>query len=233
MKIALIGDGKMGRAIAPLAVARGHTITVTLGASDNANGQGVSRESLGTPDVAIEFTEPASAAANVRACARAGVPVVVGTTGWYDELDAVIAEVRKFGGAMFWAPNFSVGVAVLSAAIEAASAALRGVPGFDVHLVETHHAAKKDRPSGTAASLAQIAQRGLGREVPITSVRTGHVPGTHELVIDAAFEQLRLVHEARDRRVFADGAISAAEWLQGRTGVFTMSDVLRHKEDAR
>ena len=233
MKIALIGGGKMGRAIEPLAIARGHTITATLHEKDNANGNGISRETLGNPDVAIEFTEPAAAAANVRACARAGVPVVVGTTGWYDELDAVIDEVRNVDGAMFWAPNFSVGVAVLSAAIEAASAALRGVPGFDIHLVETHHAAKKDRPSGTAASLAKIAERGIGREVAITSVRTGHVPGTHELVIDAAFEQLRLVHEARDRRVFADGAISAAEWLQGRKGVFTMSDVLRHKEDAR
>ena len=239
MKIALIGGGKMGRAIAPLAVARGHTVTATLRSSDNANAQGITREGLGHPDIAIEFTEPAAAAANVRACARAGVPVVVGTTGWYDELDAVIADVRRLNGTMFWAPNFSVGVAVLSAAIEAATAALRGVAGFDVHLVETHHAAKKDRPSGTAASLAQIAERGLGRDVPITSIRTGHVPGTHELVIDAAFEQLRLVHEARDRRVFADGAISAAEWLHGRKGggggggVFTMSDVLRHTEDAR
>ncbi len=233
MKIALIGDGKMGQAIAPLAVARGHTITATLGEDDNASGKGISRESLGAPDVAIEFTIPGAAAANVRACARAGVPVVVGTTGWYDELDAVIADVRDLDGTMFWAPNFSVGVAVLSAAIEAATAALRDVPGFDIHLVETHHAAKKDRPSGTAASLAKIAERGIGREVPITSVRTGHVPGTHELVIDAPFEQLRIVHEARDRRVFADGAISAAEWVRGRKGVFTMSDVLRHKEDAR
>jgi len=233
VKIAIIGNGKMGQAIAPLAIARGHTITATLGERDNAHGNGISRASLGAPDVAIEFTEPAAAAANVRACARAAVPVVVGTTGWYEELDAVIAEVRQLDGTMFWAPNFSVGVAVLSAAIEAASAALRSVPGFDVHLVETHHAAKKDRPSGTAASLGKIAERGLGREVPITSVRTGHVPGTHELVIDAPFEQLRLVHEARDRRVFADGAISAAEWLQGRKGIFTMSDVLRQKEGAR
>lgn len=233
MRIALIGDGKMGRAIAPLAIARQHVITVTLGASDNANGQAISRESLGNPDVAIEFTEPAAAATNVRACVRAGVPVVVGTTGWYDELSTVIADVKRLDGSMFWAPNFSLGIAVLSAAIEAASAALRGVSGFEFHLIETHHAAKKDRPSGTAASLASTAERGLGREVPITSVRTGFVPGTHELVIDAAFEQLRLVHEARDRRVFADGAIAAAEWLQGRKGVFTMSDMLRHREEAR
>jgi 4-hydroxy-tetrahydrodipicolinate reductase len=233
MKIALIGDGKMARAIAPLAVERRHTVTVMLGKGDNRDGSGVSRERLGDPDVAIEFTEPSAAVANVLACVRAGLPVVVGTTGWYEELENVIAEVRRLEGAMFWAPNFSIGVAVLSAAIGAATAALRGVPGFDAHVVETHHAAKKDRPSGTAASLARIAADNLGRDVPITSVRTGFVPGTHELVIDAAFEQLRLVHEARDRRVFADGAVSAAEWLPGRKGVFTMRDVLRHTEDSR
>jgi 4-hydroxy-tetrahydrodipicolinate reductase len=107
------------------------------------------------------------------------------------------------------------------------------VPGFDVHLIETHHAAKKDRPSGTAASLADVASTNLKREVPITSIRTGHVPGTHEFVIDATFEQVRLVHEARDRRVFADGAVLAAEWLQGRKGVFTMSDLLQRTEDTR
>ena len=228
MRIALIGDGKMAKAIAPLAADRGHSITVMLGAAENRKAAGITREALADPDVAIEFTEPSAAADNVLACARAGVPVVVGTTGWYDSLDAVIADVRRLGGTMFWAPNFSVGVAVLSTAIRAASAALRGVPGFDIHLVETHHAAKKDKPSGTAASLAKVAESGLGREIPITSVRTGHVPGTHELVIDAPFEQLRLVHEARDRRVFADGALSAAEWLQGKNGVFTMSDVLQH-----
>jgi 4-hydroxy-tetrahydrodipicolinate reductase len=233
VKIALIGDGKMARAIASRAADRQHAITVMLGEAENANGAGISRERLGDPDVAIEFTEPSAAAANVLACARSGVPVVVGTTGWYDHLETVSREVAKAGGAMFWAPNFSLGVAVFSAAIDAATRALRGVPGFDVHLVETHHAAKKDKPSGTAASLADVVSKNLGKEVPITSVRLGQVPGTHELVMDSAFEQLRLVHEARDRRVFADGAIAAAEWLQGRKGVFTMRDMLRGTEESR
>jgi 4-hydroxy-tetrahydrodipicolinate reductase len=233
VKIALIGDGKMAQVIAPRAVERRHTITVMLGEADNSKGDGISRERLGNPDVAIEFTEPGAAVANVLACARHEIPVVVGTTGWYDQLDDVRAEIARIGGTMFWAPNFSVGVAVLSAAISAAGKALRDVPGFDVHLIETHHAAKKDRPSGTAASLADVASTELKREVPITSVRIGHVPGTHELVIDAAFEQLRLVHQARDRRVFADGAVLAAEWLQGRKGVFTMSDLLQRTEEAR
>jgi 4-hydroxy-tetrahydrodipicolinate reductase len=231
VKIALIGDGKMAKAIASRAEVRRHTITSMLGEKDNANAGGISRERLGDPDVAIEFTEPSAAVANVLACARAGLPVVVGTTGWYEQLEAVKAEVTRLGGSMFWAPNFSLGVAVLSAAIDAATAALKGVSGFDVHMIETHHAAKKDKPSGTAAALAAVGARNLGQDIPITSVRTGQVPGTHELVIDAAFEQLRLVHEARDRRVFADGAISAAEWLQGRTGVFTMSDLLQRSEE--
>ena len=223
----------MAKAIAPRAEERRHTITVMLGEKDNANAVGITRERLGNPDVAIEFTEPSAAVANVLACARAGVPVVVGTTGWYDQIDAVKSEVTRLGGSMFWAPNFSLGVAVLSAAIDAATAALKRVPGFDVHMIETHHAAKKDKPSGTAAALAHVAARNLGKEISITSVRTGQVPGTHELVIDAAFEQLRLVHEARDRLVFADGAISAAEWLHGRTGVFTMSDLRQRSEGER
>src|SRR5436190_479998 len=99
--------------------------------------------------------------------------------------------------------------------------------GFDVHIVETHHAAKKDAPSGTAANLAKAGAGELGRDIPITSIRTGSVPGTHELIFDGTFETIRLEHVARDRRVFADGALLAAKWLIGRHGVFTMADVLR------
>ena len=105
---------------------------------------------------------------------------------------------------------------------------LARISGFDAHIVETHHAAKRDAPSGTALTVQQRVAAASGRAVPVTSVRTGHVPGTHELIFDAPFEQIRLVHEARDRRVFAEGALLAAAWLRGRSGVFTMSDVLVH-----
>lgn len=226
MKLAIIGDGKMGRAVAALAADRGITVTKIVGVEENRGGAGITRALLGEPDVAVEFTEPEAAASNAIACARAGIPVVVGTTGWYDALVTVTAEVERHRGALLWAPNFSFGVAVLTAAVEAVASALRGAEGFDVHLIETHHAAKKDQPSGTAGALARSAREGLGRDVPITSVRTGHVPGTHELIFDAPFEQLRLVHEARDRRVFADGALRAAAWLRGRQGIFTMRDVI-------
>lgn len=233
MRIAIIGDGKMGQAVAVLARERGHTVTAMLSLADNPGGSGISADRLGHPEAAVEFTEPSSAAANALSCLRAGIPVVVGTTGWYEQLAAVSAEARRVNGALFWAPNFSVGVAVLGVAIEAALKAARRLGGIDAHLVETHHAAKKDRPSGTAAALAEIARSALGTEVPITSVRVGHVPGTHELILDGPFDQVRLVHEARDRRLFAEGALTAAEWLPGRYGVFTMKDLLDRQEAAQ
>lgn len=234
MKILIIGNGKMGQAIAPLAEARGHTVTALLGRSENDGGSGIDPYRLGNPDMAIEFTEPGSAVENVRACLRTGIPVVVGTTGWYEQLDTVKAEVKRANGALFWAPNFSIGVAIMSVAVEAATWAMRAFGGgHDIHLTETHHSAKKDKPSGTAAAIAALAKKQLGRDVTITSVRVGSVPGTHDLVIDGAFDQVRIIHEARDRRVFADGAISAAEWMQGKRGVFTMADVLAGAETMR
>jgi 4-hydroxy-tetrahydrodipicolinate reductase len=151
---------------------------------------------------------------------------VVGTTGWYDRLGEVRARVSDAGGALLYAPNFSVGVALLKALAERAGALLAGLDGFAVHITDTHHAAKKDAPSGTALLIKSALDAG-GHEVPITSIRTGSVPGRHEVCIDGAYEQVLLVHEARSRRVYADGALRAALWLRGRTGVFTMEDVLR------
>lgn len=221
MPLALIGMGKMGRALVDLAPERGFQVVARLG-----RGQPITRESLAGAAVAIEFTTPESAAANVFACAALGCPIVVGTTGWYGQLPAVSAEVEGKGAAMLYAPNFSVGVAIFHRVVAEAARLFGGVAAFDAHLVETHHAAKKDAPSGTAAALAQTAATASGRTLPITSVRVGSVPGTHELLFDAPFEQVRLVHEARDRRVFAEGALTAARWLAGRRGVFTMQDVL-------
>lgn len=219
--LALIGMGRMGRALVDLAPERGFQVVARLG-----RGQPITRESLAGAAVAIEFTTPESAATNVFACAAAGCPVVVGTTGWYAQLPAVSAEVEGKGTALLYAPNFSVGVAIFHRVVAEAARLFAGVASFDAHLVETHHAAKKDTPSGTADALAQTAATASGRPLPITSVRVGSVPGTHELLFDAPFEQVRLVHEARDRRVFAEGALTAARWLAGRHGVFTMQDVL-------
>lgn len=219
--LALVGTGRMGRAIAELAPAHGFVVVATIG-----RGQPITRQSLSDAAVAIEFTAPDAAVGNALACVRVGCPVVVGTTGWSAELERVRAEVERADGALLHSPNFSVGVAIFDRVVREAARLFASAPGFDAHLVETHHRAKKDAPSGTAAALARTAEVASGRPMPVTSVRVGSVPGRHELVFDAPFEQVRLVHEARDRRVFAEGALTAARWLIGRRGTFTMQDVL-------
>jgi 4-hydroxy-tetrahydrodipicolinate reductase len=153
---------------------------------------------------------------------------VSGTTGWDAARAAVEDEVRARGGAFLWAPNFSLGVQLfVRLAAEAARLLAAPAAGFDAHLVETHHRHKLDAPSGTARLIADRAGAAQGRPLPVTSVRTGSVPGTHELVFDAPFEQVRLVHEARDRRAFAAGALAAARWLATRgAGVHTLDDFL-------
>lgn len=231
LRLLVVGDGKMGRTLAALAGERGHEVVGMLGVADNPAGSAIASYRA-RADVAIEFTEPSSALANVRACVEAGLPVVTGTTGWYDALPALEREVTERGGALFWAPNFSLGVALAIELARQAGLAFARQPQFDPHLVETHHAAKKDAPSGTGAAMAAAAAQGLGRAVPTSSVRVGHVPGTHTLIFDGPFEQVTLTHEARDRRVFADGALRAAEWLPGRTGIFTMRDLVRLQEGA-
>jgi 4-hydroxy-tetrahydrodipicolinate reductase len=226
LRLAIIGDGKMGRAIDGLARERGYVVTAMLGAADNAAGSAITRARLSDAEVVIEFTEPQAAPANIVAAVRAGYPVVTGTTGWASELESVSREVAALRGALVHAPNFSVGVNLFLAIAAAAGRVMRRAPEFDSHIVETHHAAKKDAPSGTAIALERSVREPLGRSIETTSVRTGYVPGTHELTFDGPFEQIRLTHMARDRRVFADGALRAAAWVRGRRGVFTMRDVL-------
>ncbi len=226
LRLAVIGDGKMGRAVVSLAAEHGFDVVAILGLSDMGP-VGVTRALLAGADVAIEFTVPDAAAANVRACVAAGVPVISGTTGWDAEREAVAADVAASDAAMLWAPNFSLGVHLFTRLVEEAARLITAAnAGFDAHLVETHHAAKLDAPSGTARLLAARAEPALGKPLPTTSVRVGHVPGTHEMIFDAAFEQITLTHTARDRRVFAAGALVAARWIVGRRGVFTLDHLL-------
>ncbi|MEO5813662.1 MAG: dihydrodipicolinate reductase C-terminal domain-containing protein [Gemmatimonadaceae bacterium] len=225
IKLALIGMGKMGHALSQLAPDRGFEVVAEIDPSRSA-ATTVTREALRDAQVAIEFTVPDAAPSNIRACLAAGCPVVVGTTGWYQQMPEVRAQVERANGALLAAPNFSVGVAIFDRVVAEAARLFNGVEGFEAHMIETHHSAKKDAPSGTGAALAATVEAATGRQLAITSVRVGSVPGTHEIIYDAPFEQVRLVHEARDRRVFAEGALVAARWLVGRTGVFGMQDVL-------
>jgi 4-hydroxy-tetrahydrodipicolinate reductase len=222
----------MGKAVRDLAREREWPVILTIGSAGNERGAGLTRERFAGANVAIEFTTPTAAPDNVRACMRAGMPVVCGTTGWNDQLDAVSREVLSAGGALLWAANFSIGVNLFWKIAARAAREMANSPDFDAHIIETHHAAKRDAPSGTGIILALEAGDALGRRIPVTSIRMGSVPGTHELLFDGRFEQLRLEHVVRDRRVFAEGALAAAAWLvkEDRRGIFTMSDVLLSRE---
>ena len=224
--LAIIGLGRMGVAVAERARAAGWEPVAMIGSSGNGGGSGISRATLNGAGVAIEFTTPDAAPSNVRALLAAGCAVVSGTTGWATDLEVLAREVRTKGGALLHSPNFSVGAAVLSLVSERAAEVLATHSAFQPHIVETHHDAKVDAPSGTALMLASVMKPRLGRSIPITSIRVGAVPGTHSVILDAPFEQLRLEHDVRDRRVFADGALAAARWIVGRSGVFGMRDFL-------
>lgn len=223
-RLAIVGMGKMGQAIAQLAAERDCEVVARLDVAETQ--KGITAAVLNGAQVAVEFTTPGSAAANVRGLVAAGIPTVVGTTGWYDALPDITADVAKRGGALLTATNFSLGVNAFEAILAEAARILAAAGGFDAHMIELHHSAKKDAPSGTAHTLEKAASAPWGKQIPITSIRTGSIPGTHELIFDAPFESIRIAHVARDRRVFAEGAIVAAKWLVGKKGVFTMKDVI-------
>ncbi|MCC6245428.1 MAG: 4-hydroxy-tetrahydrodipicolinate reductase [Gemmatimonadaceae bacterium] len=225
-RIALIGMGKMGRALDELAESRGCIVVARLDAT--AMAQPDLRAQLGGADVAIDFTQPDAAVANTLALLAAQTAVVIGTTGWDAHRDEIAAAAHASGRAALWSPNFSLGVQLFLAIAEEAGRRLREVPAFDTRILEVHHTAKRDAPSGTALAIQARLAMGLSHAPEITSLRVGAVPGTHTIVCDAPFEQIDLTHEARDRRVFADGALSAARWLArvDRPGLYTMQDML-------
>jgi 4-hydroxy-tetrahydrodipicolinate reductase len=223
-RLAIVGMGKMGQAIAELAPQRGWEVVARLDEEDMTHP--VTRASMGNADVAVEFTVPSAAPSNIRAIVATGCPVVCGTTGWTDVLESIRRDVNSQNWSLLTAANFSIGVNIFERVVELATRLLHHAGGFDAHFIETHHSTKKDAPSGTARTLATTANAAWEKDIPITSVRVGSFPGTHELVFDAPFETIHLEHIARDRRVFAEGALVAAAWLIGRRGVFTMRDVL-------
>lgn len=238
MRIALYGYGKMGKAIEEAAQRRGHEVILRVGTSN-----------AGTPpsgaDVAIEFSKPDEALANMRLCIQHGVPVVVGTTGWYDHLNDVRAMVTQAQGGLLWASNFSIGVNLFFRVNRMLAGLMDNRPEYNAHIDEIHHVHKLDAPSGTAITLARDidlkTQRYAGWElktpsttppasgtapVSIQSERTGEVPGKHSVTWSGPSDRIVITHEAFDRTGFAQGAVVAAEWLKGRTGLFTMDDVL-------
>jgi 4-hydroxy-tetrahydrodipicolinate reductase len=223
MKIALIGYGKMGHAIEAMATGRGHTVACRIDRDDPWPGQM-------DADVAIEFTTPATAVANIRRCWAAGLPVVCGTTGWDAERPAVEAECRAGGHTLFAASNFSIGMNIMFALNRRLAELMKGRTDYTVGISETHHIHKLDAPSGTAITLQeQIVECGARsvEDVPIASYREGEVPGTHTVVYDSEIDTLTLTHEAHSRKGLAQGALLAAEFLaSAQPGVYTMKDIL-------
>ena len=166
-QIAVIGDGRMGRTIAQMAQERGWTVWAMLDSSHNKDGKGITRRALGDPDVAIEFTSPDAAVMNILACIAAQVPVVVGTTGWYDSLQMVTDEANAARGTVLWAPNFAIGVNLFVELTRRAGHIMAAAPEFSAALVETHHSAKKDAPSGTAVAIVNAMEAGLRKKIPV------------------------------------------------------------------
>ncbi len=227
MRILIVGNGKMGTAVATLAAARGHTIHGVLGAAENDGGGALTPERVAGAEVAVEFTRPVAVVANLERLVEAGIPTVTGTTGWSAELQRITALVQRRRGALLHAANFSVGVHLFLRTARELARQLAGRPEFDAFILEEHHRAKLDAPSGTARALqAQMREADPGREFPTTSVRAGAIPGTHVVRYDGAFESISLGHVARSREVFAEGALAAAEWLPGHVGVHSFEDML-------
>jgi 4-hydroxy-tetrahydrodipicolinate reductase len=225
--LAIIGNGKMGRAVAELAEERGHVVHTILGRPENTGGAALTHERLTGVAAAIEFTRPDAVVPNLERLIDLGIPTVTGTTGWSAELPRIARLVAARRGALLHASNFSVGVHLFLRAARHLAAGLAGRPEFDAFILEEHHAAKVDAPSGTAIALRErVRGADAGREFPITSIRAGAIPGTHVLSYDGPHETLTLSHVARSRRGFAAGALAAAEWLPGRTGVFDFETML-------
>ena len=230
MRIVIVGDGKMGRSVAGLAAASGHTIHAVISGAENAGGRALTADRLAGADVAVEFTQPDAAVTNLERLIDAGVPVVTGTTGWRDQLPRITAHVEQRGGALLHAANFSLGVHLFLRAARDLVHHFAGHPEFDAFILEEHHAAKLDAPSGTARELqARASSADPARPFPITSVRAGATPGTHLVAYDGPYERVTLAHVARSREGFAAGALAAAEWLPGRVGVFTFEQMLREE----
>ncbi len=227
MRIAIIGNGRMGKAVAALARERGHIIHAVIQRAENVDGQALTEERLKGVDVAVEFTRPDSVLRNLERLSELGIPTVTGTTGWGDELAQVSQWFQQRRGALLHAANFAVGVHLFLRAARELARGFRALPEFSASIEEEHHQSKLDAPSGTALLLQrQLRAEDHGRNIPISSIRQGNAVGTHTLTYQSAHETVTLRHAAQSREVFAAGALSAAEWLPGHEGVFTFEQML-------
>jgi 4-hydroxy-tetrahydrodipicolinate reductase len=237
MKIALLGYGKMGRVIEETARARGHETGLVI---DLHNLADLTTANLRKNDVAIEFSTPASAFTNISACFDADIPVVSGTTGWQEKIEEIKERCKKEHKALVWSSNFSLAVNILFHLNKKLADIMNRFDDFQVSIQEIHHIMKKDAPSGTAIKLAEDIISNLNRKkgwtmkpdpagdtIPVKAIRADQIFGIHEIQYESENDRLVLKHTARNRKGFAAGVILAAEFIQGRTGFYSMQDILQ------
>ena len=238
MNISLLGYGKMGHEIENVALQRGHQVIATI---DNETEWKEKMGQLKQCDVAIDFSTPATAVANMERCFEMGMPVVVGTTGWYDHQEEMIKKCEEKNGSLFVASNFSIGMNILFALNRKLAQLMNRYDSYQVSMTETHHIHKLDAPSGTAITLAKEIINDMDRiedwhlvdgkkadekSLPITAIREGEVPGIHEVMYDSEVDTLTIKHSAKSRRGFAVGAVVAAEFLKTHKGYHTMNELI-------
>ncbi|MBT8258271.1 MAG: 4-hydroxy-tetrahydrodipicolinate reductase [Bacteroidia bacterium] len=231
MKIALFGYGKMGKTVEKIAVDRGHEIVLKVEKNSKPY-------SLNDVDVAIDFSTPDAAFENISNCLKYGIPVISGTTGWLKDYDSIASLCKERDGAFIYASNFSLGVNIFFEINRKLAAIMSNQDQYKVKLEEVHHTEKLDAPSGTAISLAEgiiseskyaswdLDSASTDDSIPIKALREKGVTGTHIVQYSSDMDRLSLHHEAFNRKGFAMGAVIAAEWLKGKTGIFSMRDVL-------
>jgi 4-hydroxy-tetrahydrodipicolinate reductase len=226
-RLAIIGYGKMGRLVEQLAPGYGFTVALKLDEFNNTSYEGVTADNFRGIDVAVDFSIPSAVVENVERISALGVNIVVGTTGWTEQVDRVKAAVRKNNIGLVWSPNYSIGVSVFARVVAETARLLAKEPEYGAWAWEIHHATKKDAPSGTLLKLIdEMTGAGYSRAIDVSSNRAGAHPGTHEIGFDSAADTMTLRHVARGREGFARGALKAAQWVVGKKGFHEFREIL-------
>jgi 4-hydroxy-tetrahydrodipicolinate reductase len=228
MNILLLGRGKTGSLVEEVALHRGHTVHA-VGAAENVGGAALTNENLAKVDVVVDFTAPPCVLPHIEASVKARKNIVVGTTGWYGEINRIKQLVESQQAGLLYAANFSIGVNLFLEVARAAASALRH--GYSGQIFERHHATKNDAPSGTALAIQTVIREACDTSAPaeleIVSFREGDVVGMHEVILESAADTMYLCHDAKSRQGFAEGAVRAAEWILGKKGFYDFRDVWR------
>ena len=223
MKLLVLGQGKTGALVAEIAATRGHQVR-SMSGSENPGGRGLTLELLRQTDVTIDFTTPQAVIPNIIRCAEARVPLVVGTTGWYQHMASIRELINEREAALVVGSNFSVGMNFFFRAVRAIAPILKNQ--YSGNILERHHVHKKDKPSGTAVTLQKILEEASGVKLEINSVREGETIGMHLVMLDSPNDTILLTHDAKSRTGFAEGAVRAAEWIKGKTGFYEFPEIV-------